>query len=742
MTSTSYRPDGNHPATKNSPEEAYVRGKTTQWLWLVMDSGANLDDDFFECLDWGLGAPGLSGLLREFIHETEQFPGNHVDNEVLDSIQKALKTPARGLLARECEELIIFDPYFKRSITAAIYRKSRTAKTLVRLNTAPYRQAGQRLARTFGISQQGQALCEFVFIAQQFPSVQRYFINKLEIYNYGARRLLSRLLGLSPLQLTNCLRELTTCGLLETTYRYSPSIELRAGIVAFWEDERAAAQALFCRRLMGKALPLSDFCIPREDILYARTLLEQDDKGPVHILLYGPPGTGKTSFARSLAKECGLKAWSVTSRAGDDDGDRRASLAACLHIAAKHRGAFVLVDEAERLLHTDMAFFGKTKDKAWLNEFLEEPGRRVIWTTNDPSRIDQAVRRRFTFSIHFGKLGISERMTIWRQILVRHRVAKRMPEERLTRLVRDYPVSSAVIDNAVARAKILACTKMDFSDTVERSLQAYSTLKHDGRKARLKPQAAEDFSLEGVCLEGSAHTLLGKCRQVDAAMRDGKTLPSQCATMLFYGPPGTGKTALARYIAKALDRECEVKRASDLLDPFVGMSEQKVAAAFRAAEQEGAVLVIDEADSFIYSRENAQRSWEASLVNEFLTALEESRGFVICTTNRREHLDAAAMRRFAHKVAFGYAKPDQVRALYAGLLQPLCTSPLPPDMEKELLRMTRLAPGDFHAVRLQYTSLFGEETTPTHQALVAALKREETLKTEQRACRIGFAMGA
>jgi len=304
MTSTSYRPDGNHPATKNSPEEAYVRGKTTQWLWLVMDSGANLDDDFFECLDWGLGAPGLSGLLREFIHETEQFPGNHADNEVLDSIQKALKTTGHYFEGM-CADAIA-DPYFKRSITAAIYRKSRTAKALVRSNSAPYRQAGQRLVRTFGISPQGQALCELVFIVQQFPSVQRYFKNELEIYNYGARRLLSRLLGLTPLQLTDCLRELTTCGLLETFRHHSPSIELRDGIAAFWEDERAAAQALFCRQLGGKALPLSDFCIPREDILYAKALLEQDDKAPVHILLYGPPGTGKTSFARSLAKECGL----------------------------------------------------------------------------------------------------------------------------------------------------------------------------------------------------------------------------------------------------------------------------------------------------------------------------------------------------------------------------------------------------------------------------------------------------
>ena len=101
-------------------------------------------------------------------------------------------------------------------------------------------------------------------------------------------------------------------------------------------------------------------------------------------------------------------------------------------------------------------------------------------------------------------------------------------------------------------------------------------------------------------------------------------------TMLFYGPSGTGKTALARYIAKELGRECLLKRASDLLNPYLGMSEQNVAEAFREAERDGAVLVIDEADTFLFSRDTAQRSWETSLVNEFLTALEECRSF--CTT--------------------------------------------------------------------------------------------------------------
>jgi SpoVK/Ycf46/Vps4 family AAA+-type ATPase len=172
--------------------------------------------------------------------------------------------------------------------------------------------------------------------------------------------------------------------------------------------------------------------------------------------------------------------------------------------------------------------------------------------------------------------------------------------------------------------------------------------------------------------------------------------------MLFYGPPGTGKTALARHIARELERECVVKRASDILSCFVGGSEQNVAEAFRYAEKEGAVLVIDEADTFLYHRETAQRSWEISIVNEFLTALEEHKGFCICTTNRLKKMDPAAIRRFSFKVGFTYAGEEQIAALYSALLAPLADGKLPCALEPKLRGMAHLTPGDFHAVRSQY----------------------------------------
>ena len=99
--------------------------------------------------------------------------------------------------------------------------------------------------------------------------------------------------------------------------------------------------------------------------------------------------------------------------------------------------------------------------------------------------------------------------------------------------------------------------------------------------------------------------------------------------MLFYGLSGTGKTELARYIAEKLNKKICLKRVSDIMSPYVGENEQNIAKAFSEAEASGDVLLFDEADSFFSNRQDAVRSWERTLVNEFLTQMEEFNGILI-----------------------------------------------------------------------------------------------------------------
>ena len=722
---------GNFRGVLDAPETIYARAKTAGWLLRASEQNVEWDSSFFECLAWVIG--DIRPLLQRVMHDTQKLAGK----KGIALAKKSIKEDIKGRhysSTRNLENIYLEHSCLEGIIAGAVEHFCTVAQQSYGTAAALYHRALRRLQQTFGLNKECLAVCEFVFICQIFSAVEDYLEEKLHIHKYGNRRILAHMLAMKPLVLQSSLAELLRCGVLEPEYKNL--FRLKESLLQFWEPGPPNTNELFSRPLGREALPLSSFHVPQEDIAHAKKLLEQSNNNAVHILLYGPPGTGKSTFARSLARACNVKAWSAVSREEDDDADRRASLTASLHLARKHRGAFVLVDEAERLLDTNMAFGHRTKDKAWLNEFLERPGQRVVWITNHIGHIDPAVRRRFSFSIHFEKLGNTERTAIWRQILHANRLATRLDSEQITALVKNYPVEAAVIQSAVVQAKKLYKGKLPFYNALETVLRAQVMLQHNGVKQRVKPQVAPAYTLEGVCIEGSAPDLLQKCRRVDAAMRAQPSITPGCGTMLFYGPPGTGKTALARYIAQELGRECMVKRASDLLSPYVGVAEQQVAEAFREAEAENAVLVIDEADSFLYSRDVATRTWETSLVNEFLTALEECRGFCICTTNMRGNLDAAAMRRFSHKVAFTYAGQEQVHALYANMLAPLCGGPASPQLLARLGTLRRLTPGDFHAVRAQYNSLFADATNVSHEALVDALTKEQGLKVEARA--IGF----
>lgn len=81
-----------------------------------------------------------------------------------------------------------------------------------------------------------------------------------------------------------------------------------------------------------------------------------------------------------------------------------------------------------------------------------------------------------------------------------------------------------------------------------------------------------------------------------------------------------------------------VRRASDLLSCWVGATEQNIARAFEEARKDDAVLLIDEADSFLQDRRGAGHSWEVTQVNEVLTQMENFEGGLYC--DHQPHQDA------------------------------------------------------------------------------------------------------
>lgn len=204
------------------------------------------------------------------------------------------------------------------------------------------------------------------------------------------------------------------------------------------------------------------------------------------------------------------------------------------------------------------------------------------------------------------------------------------------------------------------------------------------------------------------------------------------ATICLYGPPGTGKTAWVAHLATSLERPLRAARASELLDCWVGGTERNIAALFRSAFEEKALLFLDEADSFLQDRGRAKHSWEVTQVNELLVQMEAFQGVFVCATNLVDALDEASLRRFALKVEFLPLRPEQ----RWGMFQRLAGEAGEALPRSALERLHGLTAGDFATVARQMR-LVGAEPRP--DALVAMLEREVVLRKHNGGGRsIGF----
>ena len=269
------------------------------------------------------------------------------------------------------------------------------------------------------------------------------------------------------------------------------------------------------------------------------------------------------------------------------------------------------------------------------------------------------------------------------------------------------------------------------------ALEAHETLNNYGENPVNKDLIDKNFSLDGLNINGDMDAMLQQLESFDACLRNLDQTSVLNMNLLFYGPPGTGKSELARYIGNQLDREIICKRISDLQSMYVGEGEKNIKNAFLKAENEEAVLIIDEADSLLFSRDRAKHSWEISFTNEFLTQMERFRGTLICTTNRLKDLDEASIRRFNHKMSFDYLTPDGNVTFYDKLLDNLISEPLNGKILHQLRQIENLTPGDFKTVRDNFQFYTPKELS--HQTLLQALSEESRIKNSHiKNKRIGF----
>ena len=502
--------------------------------------------------------------------------------------------------------------------------------------------------------------------------------------------------------------------------------------------------AVFTRPSARSTLSLNDFAFVKEDADVLVSLLKNavaSKEQGVNVLLYGPPGTGKTELAKVVAQAAGLDLFEVEH--ADRDGnslsgrDRYRSLQIAQVFLKGSQHSALLFDEvedvfppisseaAQLMARTDQLpapASSSVNGKAWVNQILESNTVPTLWVTNRIEQIDPAFRRRFAYHLELRSPPPGAREDLVRKTLEGVQVS----DAFVAKLTARKGLTPAQIRTAVRFARLAASPEsIQIESLIERQLKnADVALGNKSDATGRKSVTTYDLAMLNV------ESRFEIPRIVEALKSRGH------GALCFYGAPGTGKTALAEHIAKALDKPLIIKQASDLMSKYVGETEQNMAAMFKEAELEKAVLLLDEADSFLQDRRGAQRTYEVTEVNEMLQGMERHNGIFICTTNLLDSIDQAALRRFTFKIKFMPLTSAQRETMFITEALAGNTALMTSELSKRLALLTQICPGDFAAVKRQTDILAAEFSA---DEFLSQLEAEHRIKPEVReARRIGF----
>ena len=385
---------------------------------------------------------------------------------------------------------------------------------------------------------------------------------------------------------------------------------------------------------------------------------------PTGVLLYGPPGTGKTLIARAVANEVDayFEAISGPEVVSKYKGESEQRLRQAFEAAAENAPAVLFIDEIDSIAgardeDADMENRIVAQLLTLMDGLDTDEGVVVVGATNRVDDVDPALRRggRFDREIEVGVPDETGR----REVLTVH--------------TREMPLAADVdLDEVAARTH--GFVGADLASLAREAAMSALRRGGDGERERERAPAvtAADFERALAAVDPSAmreyvaespdetFADVGGLGDTKARLREAVEWPLSYSPLfeaagaeppsgvLLYGPPGTGKTLLARAVAGESGVNFLRVAGPELLDRYVGESEEAVREIFERARQTApAVVFLDEVDA-VAGRRGETGEVTDRVVSQLLTELDRAADhpslLVLAATNRKDSLDPALLR--------------------------------------------------------------------------------------------------
>lgn len=438
---------------------------------------------------------------------------------------------------------------------------------------------------------------------------------------------------------------------IEIAAEAAPQTTSRLGTT--YEDIGGLGEELALVREMVE-LPLSD------PDLFRRLGIDP----PRGVLLHGPPGTGKTLIARAVATEADAHFVSVSGPeiVRKYKGESEERLRELFEEAADEAPSIVFFDELDAIASTrdeDADLENRVVAQLLsLMDGLEERGNViVIGATNRVDAIDPALRRPGRFDREI-EIGVPDRQGRREILEIQTRGMPLGEDVGLDHIAaRTHGFVGADLQALTVEAAMIALRRHRAAETTDDMRVASEDIEQ--ALATAEPSAMRAFVAERPSVSFGD---IGGLSDVKDTLEQAVEWPlahpelftetgtSPPTGILLHGPPGTGKTMLAEAIATETGVNFVRVAGPELLDRYVGESEQSVRDLFERARQAApAIVFIDELDAIAGQRgnprgENVTERVVSQLLTELDRAAENPALMVLAATNRMEALDQALLR--------------------------------------------------------------------------------------------------